>query len=71
MLTLLSMEHAPKGSVRRYLHPNLGELRIVTFNGADGAADVIMLHSAIALAQCRRAMMAESRESKAAVKGWE
>jgi hypothetical protein len=41
MLRHLSTEHGRCGTLRRYQHPTLGVLTIVTMWGVDGSADVI------------------------------
>ena len=57
MLTFLSAEFLPLGAIRRYQHPTLGVLNVLTQYGVqfgDGCADVVSLHGALVEARWRK-----------------
>jgi hypothetical protein len=54
MLTFLGTEPALDGQRRRYEHPDLGILRVLTTHGPGGSADVVWLYGAMWEARCRR-----------------
>jgi hypothetical protein len=60
MLRLLATERGRAGTLRRYQHPSLGVLEIVTVHGADGSADVIHIQHVAEIVRERKRTAASS-----------
>lgn len=51
MLTYIDVEYGANGELRRYQHPTLGIIAVVTMHGRNGGADIVNLHGAIEVAK--------------------
>jgi hypothetical protein len=65
MLTLLSAERGPRGVIRRYQHPELGVLAVLTMFGSHGSADFINLDFALRHARCRLKLIDDEARQRA------
>jgi hypothetical protein len=58
MITYMGGDFNPTGAIRRYHHPRLGVLSVLTMYGEDGSADVVELYGAMIEALTRARMQA-------------
>jgi hypothetical protein len=61
MLTLINAEFGPSSALRRYYHPELGVLLVITKFGRSGSADIVDLSGAIWLARGLKAFAERER----------
>ena len=64
MLIFIDAEFGANGELRRYQHPNLGIITVVTMYGRDGSTDIINLHGAIEVAKGLMRFEAWEREEE-------
>jgi hypothetical protein len=64
MLTYIDVEFGANGELRRYQHPTLGIIEVLTMYGRGGSADIVNLHGALEVAKGLQRFEAWEREEQ-------
>jgi hypothetical protein len=64
MLTYIDVEYGANGALRRYQHPTLGVIEVLSMYGRNGSADIVNLHGALEIARGLQRFEAWEREEQ-------